>query len=321
MSISQLDDASMREALGIGSEEGVVAETLLYTSASTTQVVPLPIEIRIDPPNASPLNNLRIAQFHWVKQDPNNQDKYGYFNIGDGFFKIGAEWVGIGPQTVILEGATVEVNAVGPQNGTVGFKLGNGGTTAAPSTSAGTFWMDTTGQLNLNHTLPASSTGNQVLFRPTNVTAILTVSTPVGVGGQIDLPFTSIVATSSQGGVDHFDLSGPTTLQYTNDDSGLFFVTATIALDTATTGPQLAIAHFKVNGADIAFSAVRNTINENQNDSIIIQSFIPLNKDDEISVVLTSTDAVMTATDFPAVVGPPSIPEEPAFVLVATRIA
>lgn len=353
MSLSQLNDPSMREALGVedtpegeptlaytnngttstlqvGAAINTVPITsvpiLSYNSPSTVQVNPLPINIIIDPPApASPLNNITVAEFHWYKQDPNpalNQDKKGYINIGDGFMKLGAEWVGFGPETVVLEGAVVAVNAIGAQNGSTGFQLGNGGNSVLPPTSSGRFWMDTGGQLNFTRLAPATSTGNQVIFPPTYCEAVSTASTAVGAGGQVILPLASLVS-SQQGGVNHFAIVGGNTVQLspTNSSAGLFFVTATIAIDTATVGAQIAYAHFKVNGTDVPNSAASHSVNQSQQNSIIIQAFIQLNPNDALSVALSSTDAAMTATTYPAVVGPPSIPQECAMVLVATRIA
>ena len=350
MSLSQLNDPSMREALGVedtpegeptlaytnngttstlqvGAAINTVAITsvpiLDYNSESTAQISPLAIDVRIDPPNASPLNNVRIAEFHWIKQDPNNQDKYGYFNLGDGFFKIGSEWLGFGPQSVVLEGANVLLNLIGPQNGSAGFDITHGGNTVLPATTRGRLWMDTAGQLNFNHLLPATSTGNQVLYRPTSCEALSTVSTAVGAGFQVILPINSLGSTTSQGGVNHFAIAGGNSVQLsaTNANAGIFFVTASIAIDTVTAGAQLGVAHFKVNGVDVANSASSHTINASQQNSIIIQAFLTLNPNDAVSVALSSTDAALTATTYPAVVGPPTIPQECAMVLVLTRIA
>lgn len=343
MSLSQLNDPSMREALGVedtpegeptlaytnngttstlqvGAAINTVPITsvpiLNYDSTSTVQVSPLPIDIRIDPPNASPLNDVRVAEFHWIKQDPNNQDKLGYFQLGDGFFKIGAEWVGFGPQTVALEGGNVAVTTNGTNNGSIGLDLIHNGNAAS-----GRFWVDNTGQLTFNHILPNSSSAVQPIFFPTYCEAISTASTAVGGSGQVLLPFSSVISTSSQGGVNHFGVSSPTTLQYTGINTGLFFVTATIGLDTATGGTNTAVAHFKKNTVDVSNSATRHSINQNGEQTVVIQSFIQLSTNDIVSVALSSTDAAMTATNYPAVVGPPTIPAQPAMVLVATRIA
>ena len=352
MSLSQLNDPSMREALGVedtpegeptlaytnngttstlqvGAAINTVPITsvpiLSYTSPSAVQVNPLPINIIIDPPPPqSPLNDVTVAEFHWYKQDPNpalNQDKKGYFNLGDGFFKIGAEWVGFGPQSVVLEGGNIVASTSGNNNGSIGLDLLMNGDPSTPATSQGRLWVSPTGQLNCAHILPATSGGNQVLFRPTYATAISgAVSTPVGAGGQVAIPLSGLVTSSAQGGVNHFSINAGA-LQYNNADGGLFFATATIALDTVTAGAQIAVAHLKVNGVDVPFSAVRNTLNANQEFSIIIQAFINLNQNDTVSVILSSTDAAMTATNYPPVVGPPTIPAEPAVVLVLTRIA
>lgn len=355
MSIAQLDDPSVKDALGFSTTPsgdptlaytnngetstlrvGSVANTvpitsvpiLSYNSPSVVQVNPLPINIIIDPPPpASPLNNVTVAEFHWYKQDPNpilNQDKKGYIKLGDGVFKLGAEWVGQGPETVFLEGANLVCASVGAQNGSIGLELQGGASTnpvVAPQ-SASRFWLDTTGQLNTYHSLPLTSVGNQVLFRPTYCEAISTANTPVGAGGQVILPLNSITS-STQGGVNHFAIVGGNSvrLSATNANAGVFFVTATIAIDTTTGGTNTAYAHFKVNGNDVANSASSHSINQNQQNSIVIQSFLTLNPNDAVSVALSSTDAAMTATTYPAVVGPPTIPQECAVVLVLTRIA
>jgi len=351
MSCSQLDDPSYKEALGFIASGGVdpplaytnngvtstlqvggftntvpitTVPTVLYNNPTTLQPNPLPINITLDPPNTSPLNNVTVAQFHWIKQDNfGNQDKYGYIKLGDGYMRVGAEWVGQGPETVIVEGGNIVVNAIGTQNGSAGLELqggGDGSGVTLPVSSA-RLWMDTTGQLNAAHLLPLTSTGNQVLFRSTFCEALSTATTAVGAGGQVLLPLNILNASSSQGGVNHFVLSGPTTLQYTGVNTGLFFVTATIALDTTTGGNNSAVAHFKINGSDVPNSASRHTVNQNQESTIVIQAYLTLNQNDTISIALSSADANMSATTYAAVVGPPTIPAEPAVVLVANRIA
>lgn len=354
MSITQLTDPAMKTALGFVATPAPTDPTLVYTNAGTTstlrvgsvantvpitsvptllynspsagQVAPIPIEVTIDPPPPlSPLQNINIAKFHWLKQDPNpllNQDKYGYFNLGDGSFKVGCEWAGQGPAQVILEGESILVNAIGDLNGGAGFDLGNGGTALNPPTSSVRLFMDATGQLNANHTAPATSTGKQILYRATFCEALSTVSTAVGAGGQVILPITSIIS-SSQGTVDHFAIGGGNSvvLSPTNADTGVFFATASIAIDTITVGQQLGIAHFTINGVDVPNSASSHTVNPAQQNAIVIQSFLTLNPNDAVSVVLTSTDPLMTATTYPPVVGPPSVPQECAMVLVLTRIA
>jgi len=298
---------------------------LSYNSPSTVQLNPLPINIIVDPlPPASPLNNVTVAEFHWYKQDPNpalNQDKKGYFNLGDGFFKIGAEWVGFGPQTVALEGGDVVVNAIGTVNGSAGLIIGNGGSGTVASTSSGRLWVDGTGQLNFNHLVPATSTGNQVLFRPTYCDIVTTGNTAVGGGGQVVLPLTSISTVSSQGGVNHFSIVGNTAVLSATANTGVYRVRATVQLDTVTAGAQVAILHFKVNGNDVANSATRVTINATQETELGHEDFIVLNPSDAVSVVLSSADAAMTATTYTAVVGPPTIPVTPAVSLSILRIA
>jgi len=317
-------NAGQTSTLRVGSVSNTVAITqvpiLNYDAPTTLQPNPIPIDIRIDPPNASPLDNVRIAEFHWIKQDPSDQDKYGYFNLGDGYFKIGAEWAGFGPQTVILEGESVAVNAIGNQDGTTGLELAHGGDSVTPPTTAGRLWMDTRGQLNFNHILPQTSAGNQVLFFPTNCEAASLTTTTVGGTGQVILPFTNIISSSEQDNEKHFELDGAA-VQYVGTSLGLFFVTATIALNTTTGGANVAIAHFALNGGDVQFSATRHTINQNQEDTVVIQAFIPLSPNDTIEVVLSSADFSMTAQDYPAVVGPPDYPAQPAVYLVAYRIA
>lgn len=357
MSITQLADPAMKTALGfvtnpppppptdptlaytnngetstlrVGSVGNTVAitsvPTLLYNSTSAGQVAPIPIEVTIDPPPPlSPLQNVNIAKFHWLKQDVNpalNQDKYGYFNLGDGSFKIGAEWAGQGPQSVILEGELVVINAIGNQTGQAGLELQNGGDSVNPPQANARLFLDTDGQLNLVHINPVASTGKQVLFYPTNCEAMVFNNVPVssGVGGQVDLGFTNIISSSEQNMVRHFDLNG-TGVQYRGASVGTFFVTATVALDTTSGGANTGIAFFKLNGAPLGLTATRHTINQNQTDTVVIQSFITLNTGDTIDVTLASTDPNMYAAVYGAVVGPPPIPAQPAVVLVAYRIA
>lgn len=348
MSINQLADPSVKTALGFGVAPSPADPTLAYTTSGTTSTLrvgsvtntvpitqvpilnydaqttlqpsPIPIDIRLDPPNASPLNNVRIAEFHWIKEDQfGNQDKYGYFNLGDGFFKIGSEWAGQGPQGVVLEGEVVVINAIGNQVGGTGLELQGGGDGSGinPPQASGRFFLDTAGQLNFVHLLPTPSIGNQVLFFPTNCEAASLATTPVGGGGSVVLPFTNILTSTEQNSVKHFALNG-TGVQYVGTSSGQFFVTASVSLDTTSGGFNAAITYFTVNGTPIQFSACRHTINQNQNQSVIIQTFLTLNPNDTIEIVLASADPNMTATDFPAV---PPLPEQPAVLLVATRIA
>ena len=355
MSISQLNDPSMRDALGVDDGGGGGNPTLVYTNSGTSatlqvgeatntvaissvpilsylspsavQINPLPINITINPPHpASPLNNVTVAEFHWLKQDPNpllDQDKKGYFKLGDGVFKIGAEWVGFGPQYVILEGAIVEANIIGNQDGTNGLSLAFGGDSLVSPTTTGLLWMDTTGQLNVAHQLPLSSTGGQSLFRPTSVTAIQGIfDTPVGVTNQIAIPLSGIVSSTAQGGAQHFSLPTPTTLRYDGPNGGTFFVEARVALDTITPSPQLALVHLRKNGVDVPLTASRLSVTPNEQNSVTIIISMVLVSGDTVEVVLSSPDVAMTATNYPPLVGPPiSVPAEPAVSITLTRIA
>jgi hypothetical protein len=236
-------------------------------------------------------------------------------------------WDNVGNNTTIASGVSGDVvlqtvasgdvisSIGGPLDGTVGHTLSFTG-------SSGRLYMTTDGQFAMNHLSPATKTGTQLLFRPSYAEAISVASTPVGAGGQVILPISSLVRSSSAGGQPMWGVTSPNlVLSGTYGEAGVYFVTATIAVDTATVGTQLAIAHFKVNGADVANTASSHSVNAAQQNSIVIQSFLSLAVGDAVSIALSSTDAALTATTYPAVAGPPTIPQEPAVVLFATRVA
>lgn len=252
MSISQLDDPSMREALGIENDN---------PSALTSPVTIGSVELR---------------------------------DLGSGILRVD------------------------DRLSTLALQLGD-----SPATTQGSLAMSASGQLQFNHTLPLTSAGTQTLFRPTFCEALSTVDTPVGGTGQVILPFNLLPSVSSQGGVPHFAIVGGNSVQLsaTNADVGLFFVTAAIAIDTATAGQQLAVAHFKKNGVDVSSSASSHSVNSLQQNSIIIQAYIQLQAGDAVSIALSSSDAALTATTYPAAVGPPTIPVECAVTLLVSRIA
>ena len=332
MSISQLDDPSMREALGIETDNPSVLTPPVVIGSVTladdggglleitqTGAFPAAGGIRL---GDSPLN----ANFCQIT--PNG---LVYSDNGTGTSIQVLTWDNNNLDTTITAGS------VGPASGDVvlqnagtgsvvssfgGVLDGTQGHTLSFTGSSGRLYMTTDGQFAMNHLSPATKTGTQLLFRPSYAQAISVASTPVGGTGQVILPITSLTNSSSAGGQPMWGVASPNlVLSATYGEAGVYLVSASIQLDTATAGVQTATAHFKINGNDVINTASRHTINQNGEATVTIQDYLTLAVGDAISVALSSTDAAMTATTYPASGGPPSIPQAPAVVLSALRIA
>ena len=328
MSISQLDDPAMRTALGIETDTpsqltspvqiGSVTLTdqtnglLALTNTQTGGVGGLRLGAVPAGGNFAQLSStgLTFADVNGVTFQTLQWDN----NTNNTTLTAGTN----GDVVLLNAGAGTDVisSIGGVQDGTAGHAL-------SFAASSGRLWVGTSGQLNFNHLTPATSTGNQILFRPSFCEAVSAATTPVGAGGQVIIPLTSLVRSSSQGGQPMWGISGGNSvqLQANNTDAGLFFVTAVVAIDTVTAGAQVAAVHFRVNGTDVPNSTSTHTVNATQQASIVVQTYLQLNPTDAISLVLSSADVAMSATSYPAVVGPPAIPAELACVLTAFRVA
>jgi hypothetical protein len=322
MSISQLDDPAMREALGIETNEPSVFAS------------PVLVEQNGDPTDAARIGH---RDYGWVANDGSIVNFATYIDAPPTVNLLATELecssvVGVvGGLTIsncdqisaetgggiVLQsgGGDVSSSFGNVLDGTVGHALSFTG-------SSGRLYMTADGQFAMNHLSPATKTGTQLLFRPSYAQAISVANTPVGGTGQVILPISSLTNSSSAGGQPMWGVASPNlVLNATYGEAGVYLVTATVQVDTATGGTQTATAHFKLNGNDVINSASRHSINQNGEDTVVIKDILTLAVGDAISVALTSTDAAMTATTYAASAGPPSVPQAPAVVLSAIRIA
>ena len=293
MSISQLDDPSMRTALGIETDtpSSFANPIQIGTGAGATLIA-----------NGRPNLQQGFAFFNGLDANGGTTASAVYVNdpaIDENYANAVIEPRQIGFQQeatgVFVPFATF--NGVGPQTDLIADRLTCGTTTV----QTGNINVSTINGKNFNDYAEVVGVG----------------STAVGGGGSVVIPlFFNEVGDAN----DWQQNAGG--IQWRGTYSGVFNITASISLDTASPPPQTAIAHLELNGVPIAKSASATTIfGAGARNNVFVQNIVTMQPLDTLTIVLSSTDPAMTAQDYVAVVGPPPIPEEPSVLLLIQRIA
>lgn len=151
---------------------------------------------------------------------------------------------------------------------------------------------------------------------PSYAQAVLSISTFVGGGGVVTLPFSTLTLNTADFALSNLN----TAITYNGLQPAVFLVTAQVALDTTSGGTHIAILQLVKNGNVVPDSATHQTINQNGEAAVHMSRLMLLSPLDNLSVQLVSTDANMHAMAYPPIVGPPATAAEPAMIFTAYRV-
>lgn len=294
MSISQLDDPSMREALGIGdnlfSPVTMGSVTLRDGGGGVLDIVGATAGVAIVDPN--PLAT------------PTSLTAGTLTNVNTITSAAGSS-ISMPFQTITLSTLRSGIPLVG------GVEIET--TTNANPTASGTLYFNPAGELSIDHSAPAASVATQVLYKPCFVQALCSApSTPVGGTGSVIVPITALGAVSSTGNpsVPDWGITGGNTLvSSAGVQAGTYEFNAAVQLVTTGAGPATVDVYFNQTG-QFAFpnSASRFTLQPNEPQSVYIHDYFALlGPNQSIEVVVSSTDPLVAITTFPAVGNVPQI--------------
>lgn len=295
MSIAQLDDPSMREALGIvddvlSSPVTMGSVTLRDGGGGVLEIVGATAGLEIVNPNplATPIT---LA----------GQTLAGITTVnGIGGLALNAGQNGSVSVSMTRQGIPL----------TGGFQIQT--TTGVSPTATGSLYFNPDGELSVDHIAPAASVSTQVLYKPCFVQALCdTASTPVGGGGSVIVPLTSLGLVSSTGNPSVADWAisgGNTLLSSAGVQTGTYEFNAAVQLQTTGVGSATVDVYFNQGGA-FAFpnSASRFTLQPNEPQCVYIHDYFSLGAGQSIEVVVVSADPLVEIVTFPAVGNVPQI--------------
>jgi len=284
MSISQLDDPSMREALGLDSTLNAPVTmgsvTLRDGGAGVLEIFGATAGLEIVDPN--PLvapTALTVGNLTNVQSITSGT---GNSSIGLGFNSVSA----------ITNRSGVPLSG--------GFQIST--TTTTNPVATGSLYFNPNGEFCIDRTAPASAVSTQVVYKPCYVQAICSVaSTPVGGSGSVIVPLSSLPQVSSTGNPSVADWSitgGNTLLSGAGVEAGLYEFNAAVQLVTTGVSAVAVDVYFNQTGVfALPNSRSRFTLQPNEPQSVFIHDYLSLiGANQSVEVVVASTDPLVAIT-------------------------
>jgi hypothetical protein len=146
-----------------------------------------------------------------------------------------------------------------------------------------------------------SSTQTQVVLGANTPTPITYNTTEIANGISFDVGTPSRVVVSVQ---------------------GVYKFAYSIQLDKTGGGTSFVDFFIRINGNNVPRSTSRAVVvGQNGETFVYCEYLLPINAGGNVEVIMYSPDATMAATYFPAVVGPPAVPEVPSIITTIVQIA